>query len=121
MVPLQIDLARGTGRYLAAGSVNHSSLGALSEASELLTVLLGVALSIPLGARPPARTHRQTHGFARYLTAWAVWLRMRSVSSGHSGRGRSWPMSWTRNRLAPGTSSAVRSPPAGRIKVSALP
>ena len=50
-----------------------------------------------------------------------VWLRIASTSSGRSGRGRSWPMSWTSSRLAPGIARRVCSPPFGRISVSARP
>ena len=43
---------------------------------------------------------------------------MTSTMNGHSGSGRSWPMSFSSSSFAPGTSSAVRTPPDGLMSVS---
>jgi RimJ/RimL family protein N-acetyltransferase len=58
----------------------------------------------------------------RALTGYpAVCSRIAPLSCGHSGSGRSCPMSSTSSRRAPGTSSAVRCPPLGAISVSSRP
>ena len=63
---------------------------------------------------PPPRRGRARR--SRTLPAIA------STSTGHSGRGRSWPMSATQQQVARrGSSSAVRSPPSGEISVSSRP
>ena len=50
-----------------------------------------------------------------------MWLTIASTINGHSGSGRSWPMSASTSRLAPGISSAVRSPPLSVMSVSSRP